>query len=153
MGRNVEDDGLTDEAERSDRVADASPPCPAGSEPPVIPWERRAELGVFTAFWETVFLVCRRPASFGQYLQAEVCPRSARRFRRRVVLSAVVALFFSVVIDLAATWEFPGLGEIIVDPRLDPAVGGAALAFVLVLMLLICSVGSLRPGPRKRWLI
>lgn len=65
----------------------------------VLPWERRGEIGRFSAYWKTVFHVIRRNGRLGRYMLGPVNYRDAQKFRWiTIALAMVPSLFFSIVI-------------------------------------------------------
>jgi len=72
------------------------------SPAPVIPWQRRKEIGRLRAYWWTVFYVLRRNGRLGRHLEGPVSYRDAQRFRWLTVAHAVAFSLAYVLIFLAA---------------------------------------------------
>ncbi|MDP6545985.1 MAG: hypothetical protein QGH60_18550 [Phycisphaerae bacterium] len=53
--------------------------------PPKIPWERRKHIGRFRAYWRTAKMVMFSPCDLEQFLDAPVCEKHAKKFRRVTV--------------------------------------------------------------------
>jgi len=59
------------------------------AEAPVIPWERRRQIGRIAAYWKTVFLVLRRNGRLGAHLAGRVNYRDAQKFRWLTIAHAL----------------------------------------------------------------
>ena len=75
------------------RETPAAGPPPGGealvAEAPVIPWERRRQIGRIAAYWKTVFLVLRRNGRLGAHLAGRVNYRDAQKFRWLTIAHAL----------------------------------------------------------------
>jgi hypothetical protein len=70
-----------------DLDSDQTPP------PPQIPWERRKQIGAIRAYWQTATMVMTRPSELSQLLDAPVCEKHAKKFRRVTVqLTFIITL-------------------------------------------------------------
>ena len=85
----MQDGDIQDEAQqdRGDGQVDTQPP--QGCSAPLIPWERRRQIGYFNAYWRTVFHVLASSGRLAQELAAPLDLRAARGFRRWTVMHAM----------------------------------------------------------------
>lgn len=72
------------------------------SETPIIPWERRRELGRFRAYWQTVLMVMFRNKLFCRAFYQPISDGDARSFRRLSILQA----WLSTLLAFVAFWSF-----------------------------------------------
>lgn len=91
---------VTDNAQGA---AETPPPSP-----PKIPWEQRKQIGRFRAYWQTAWMVMVRPDELQQFLDATVCEKNAKRFRRVTFQLTVMATFCVFVAALArmVVWTY-----------------------------------------------
>ena len=132
-------DRLTGEGESSVQSADTLPSNLPAREPPLVPWERRAQLGAFRAFWTTVFLICRRPASLDRYMEAEVYPTSAKRFHNAATCLATVTWPLTVLVLLYTREGGPGHGGMEIESRVRLAGFIAFMVFVFTGVFVECA--------------
>jgi hypothetical protein len=71
------------------------------SDTPIIPWERRRELGRFRAYWQTVLMVMFRNKLFCRAAYRPVGYRDSQRFRWLCILHVFVAMIVFVPVSWA----------------------------------------------------
>jgi len=123
------------------------------SPAPVIPWQRRGEIGWLRAYWWTVFYVLRRNGRLQEHLRGPVSYRDAQRFRWLTVAHAAAFSLACVLIFLAALVpEFFGAGmsEEPTNWILPLAGAGYILAAHFLAYALKTGVASWLFCPRKR---
>ena len=73
----------------------------------LIPWVRRHQLGTWRAYWRTGAMVSLRPARLAAEVARPVDFHDARRFNRRIVLTAWATLVPLLLWAWAATMRLP----------------------------------------------
>jgi hypothetical protein len=68
------------------------------SDTPIIPWERRRELGRFRAYWQTVLMVMFRNKLFCRAAYRSVSYRDAQKFRWVCILHVLIPLLLMLPI-------------------------------------------------------
>ena len=81
-------------------VGVSQPPPPPEATPPLIPWEHRKEIGVFKAYWQTVFYVSALKGRLADNMDRPISLASAKRFRFSTVILNVAALAVIFLVSL-----------------------------------------------------
>jgi hypothetical protein len=83
-----------------------------------IPWLRRAVLGTWKAYWQTVWMAMFHPLTLGQEIweAPRLDPRGASRFRRLIVSQAVACLDLAAALLCWSHWGgiFPRFSEFVI---------------------------------------
>ena len=88
------------------------------SDTPIIPWERRHELGPFRAYWQTVRMVILRNKVFCRAAYRSVSHRDAQLFRWITIAHAFVPLILAMFVELTELadswggWRWVALGAV-----------------------------------------
>lgn len=118
-------------------------PIPDGAEPgdetpppPQIPWENRKQIGRIRAYWQIAWIVMFRPAKLEQFLDAPVCEKHAKHFRRVTFqLTAIITL--GVLIAWPFTVFYAGPPPEGTPARSQPFAFIVFLRFVFAVLSLI----------------
>ena len=85
--------------------------APSATEPThrQVPWEKRDQIGSFRAYWRSAMMVMTRPGELTQFLDAPICEKHAKKFRRVtfqltfiITMGVLVALFAKTLTTLHA---------------------------------------------------
>jgi len=97
---------------------------------PVMPWQRRREIGRFRAYWRTVFHVFRRNGRIGEMMAGPVDFQSGVEFRKSTVSQVMLALVIRTILVLTTV-------------SLDLPMNLVAMLAAVVLLLLMWPALSL----------
>lgn len=107
---------------------------------PGAPWERRAELGRWRAWWRCVLDPILRPTRFGRQIRVVERQTSYRSFLMLHVLAAVVVVPAVVVVDFLVT-ENTTPAYLVVDILEGSAVASAICAFLATVIVALSTAG------------
>jgi len=122
------------------RTSPENPGSPPDSPAPnpLIPWERRNEIGGWKAYWRTVWFILRRNGRIDDALAAPVDYEQARRFRWRtvwyVLVPLAVTLFGGLLIVAAYAWAV-GSDQIFPDGNSVLLLLGLATSLIVFLLI------------------
>ncbi|MDP6633323.1 MAG: hypothetical protein QGG42_00310 [Phycisphaerae bacterium] len=84
------------------KTADETAPQPVSK----IPWENRKQIGRIRAYWRTAWMVMANPSELQQFLDAPVCEKHAKSFRRVTMQLTAIVTFGVLIVLLSKSIRF-----------------------------------------------
>ncbi|HUU97564.1 MAG TPA: hypothetical protein VM487_17650 [Phycisphaerae bacterium] len=105
------------------------------SDTPIIPWERRRELGRFRAYWQTVLMVMFRNKLFCRAAYRSVSYRDAQKFRWVCILHVLIPLL--LMLPILKVFD----AEVLADAVENFGVWFIVVVYICALLALLALTG------------